>query len=135
MKLQLNFMENIYGPCEYQDFEHQINDGELTLTKYGDIDTYSEFLDEAKKYFTEETAINILKSINAQDYNGHLYTTTNGGVGSVLMGEELTIKKVNNSKYHITSKYEWPGNTYTTSSRNFVYENGNWVLDDANFEF
>ena len=125
----------IYGPCEYQDFEHQINDGELTLTKYGDIDTYSEFLDEAKKYFTEETAINILKSINAQDYNGHLYTTTNGGVGSVLMGEELTIKKVNNSKYHITSKYEWPGNTYTTSSRNFVYENGNWVLDDANFEF
>lgn len=127
--------EHIYGPCEYQDFEHQINNGELTLTKYGDIDTYAEFLEEAKKHFTEETAINILKSISAQDYNGKLYTVTNPGVGSVLMGEELSIKKISNSKYRVTSTYQWPGNRTSTASRNIVYENGKWVLDDANFEF
>ena len=127
--------EHIYGPCEYQDFEHQINNGELTLTKYGDIDTYAEFLEEAKKHFTEETAINILKNISAQDYNGKLYTVTNPGVGSVLMGEELSIKKISNSKYHVTSTYQWPGNRTSTASRNIVYENGKWVLDDANFEF
>lgn len=127
--------EHIYGPCEYQDFKHQINNGELTLTKYGDIDTYAEFLEEAKKHFTEETAINILKSISAQDYNGKLYTVTNPGVGSVLMGEELSIKKISNSKYHVTSTYQWPGNRTSTASRNIVYENGKWVLDDANFEF
>lgn len=127
--------EHIYGPCEYQDFEHQINNGELTLTKYGDVDTYAEFLEEAKKHFTEETAINILKNISAQDYNGKLYTVTNPGVGSVLMGEELSIKKISNSKYHVTSTYQWPGNRTSTASRNIVYENGKWVLDDANFEF
>lgn len=125
----------IYGPCEYQDFNYQINNGELTLTKYDNIDTYEKFLEKAKEYFTDDIAVAVLKSINAQNYNGKLYTSTNGGVGSTLEYEDVKIEKIGDSKYRVLSTYHWAGGSTTKKECNFVNENGDWVLDNANFEF
>lgn len=128
-----------YGYTEYQDFNDTINNGEyeLAATSYGDIDTYDELLDKTKKYFTEDAAVKLLKSIEAQDYNGKLYARVNGGVGGAECKETISFQKVDNHTFKIESKYHWDyWNEESTEidiyTRNFVYQNNRWVLDDAN---
>lgn len=126
----------IYGNTQYQDFDNTIKSGELVLTEYGEIDTYSEFLNEAKKYFTEDIAIELLKQIDAQDHNGKLYTKANGGVGGAECVESIKILKLNNVTYQVKSTYEWyfeGDDLPTVREKNFVFENNKWVLDNADF--
>lgn len=126
----------IYGNSQYQDFDKTIKSGELVLTEYGEIDTYSEFLTEAEKYFTEDVAADLLKKVEAQDYNGKLYTKINGGVGGAECEESIEISKLNNVTYQVKSTYEWyfdGDDLPTVKDKNFVFENNKWVLDNADF--
>jgi len=128
-----------YGYGDYQDFNDTINKGEyeLAATSYGEIDTYEELLNKTKKYFTEDAAVKLLKSIEAQDCNGKLYARANGGVGSAECKETISFQKVDNHTFKMESKYHWDyWNEESTDidiyTRNFVYQNNRWVLDDAN---
>ncbi len=99
-----------------------------------EFETYEELEKTVLNYFTIHVSEDLLSQIGAINYNGKCYINVLDGIGSWLWSDyEVDVIENEDGTYSVVAGFTAIDDVHYEEKFNCVYENGNWVFDNADF--